>query len=211
MTRFLSISFLLLLTIQPLAAQTIVIEDFDNSGFDFYTAGASDWNTSAVIGPSYLTIGPNAMGNGNATISRFFRTIPDLTGITEIQIDLRLGSGNQVNQMGFYIADAFDPVTNPDPTSFQWAFTVLDEGLNTGDFTTVSFDLSNPDIVLGDGTLQLDNIQELILIGGAVAEETLDFRMDVDNLVGVVPEPTSLGLLSAGLATLVWRRRKGTQ
>ena len=209
------ILILLALVEVPAVAQTIVIEDFDGTGFDFYTGGTSAWNTSAVIGPSFLTIGPDALGNGNATVSRFFRTIPDLTGSTEFRIDLQLGAGNQVNQMGFFVSDAFDSVTNPNPTSYQWDFTVVGAGLNTGGFTTVSFDLSSPDIITGGGTLQLDNIQEIILIGGAVAEGGLDFRMNVDNLVGyAIPEPAtvaSLGLAGIGLLLRRHKRNGGSK
>jgi len=201
MKSILAATLLIVLASNPLAAQTIVVSDFDNAQFDVYSG--SDWAPAAVLGPDYLTIGPNATGNTTAAFNRFFNPIPDLTGTTEFHLDLRLVAGNQVNQLGFVVSD-FE-------TAFQWEFTVLEAGLNTSNFVTLVFDLSSPDIVTGSGILDLDDIGQIGFVGGSVAETNLPFRMEFDNLVGVgpVPEPGTASLLClVGLGFLARRRTK---
>ena len=201
MKSILATTLFLILAGSQLPAQTIVVSDFNGTGWDLYSG--SDWAPAAVTGPEFLTIGPSATGNANASFNRFIAPIPDMTGTTVFHLDLRLVAGNEVNQLAFYVSD-FE-------TTYQWDFTVLSAGLNSTTFTTVIFDLASPDIVSGSGVLDLNDLGQIGFVGGSVAETDLPFRMQFDNLVGVgtVPEPASAGLLSLCLAAWAWRRRAG--
>ena len=184
----------------PPAQAQVVISDFNNAGFDVYSGGVPAWNTAAVDGPDFLTIGPNAKGGGVATFTPFVNgPIPDMTGTQTFHFDLRLGSGNQVSFFQFSVGSV--GVTR------SWNFSSLD--LNTSTFTTMVFDLDNPDVSIG-GPLDLANLNNVSFAGGTLADQGLDFRMQFDNLIGVpIPEPTSGILFGAVvLGGLLLRRMR---
>lgn len=185
-----------LFTVLPTKATTILISDFDNTGWDLYSG--TGWTTGATLGADFLSLESPAVATGNASFNRFINPIPDLTGSTEFNLDLRLGSGNAINEMVFFVSD-FE-------TIFEWNFTAVGAGLNTSNFTTLVFDLASPDMVTGSGILDLDDIGQIGYGGGSIAESGLDVRIQFDNLIATVPEPTSAGLLAAAGLLLLRRR-----
>lgn len=188
----------LFITNLPLNGQSIVLSDFNNAGWDLYTG--TGWSDGATLGLDFLTLNAPAVAPGNASFNKFINPITDLTGTTEFQLDLRLGIGNQANVMSFFVTD-FE-------TIYNWEFTASGVGLNTTTFTTLVFDLASPTLVSGSGVLDLDDLGQIGFAGGSFAETGLDVRVEFDNLIATIPEPTTASSLGFCLAVLAIRRSK---
>ena len=177
-------------------AQTIVISDFNNSGFDFYPGPPSNWLAATTLGPEYLSIIDPDQGVGTTGFSTFINPIPDLTGITEFQFSVRLGSGNQVNDLAFVI-------TTLNGGFARWDIDPAD--LNSTTFTTLIFELASPDEL--SGVLDMRQVTTINFASPNLDNSGLNLQMEFGNLVAAaVPEPSATLLL--GLAGVVLLRRR---
>lgn len=183
----------------PLQAN-VLVSDFNNTGFEIYPGPPANWEAAATEGPEYLSIVNPDQGIGTAGYSTFLTPLPDFTGTTSFQFELRLGPGNQVDDFLFRVTAIGG--------SANWNFTSSD--LSSTEFTTLVFFLDDPSSTSGAGIVDaLDQVTTITFSSPNFANQNLNLQMDFGNLVAVVPEPASGSLLAAtGFLFLLKRRAK---
>lgn len=192
------LGLLIILTTMPAPAATVVISDFNNTGFDVYSG--TGWPAGAVNGAQFLTIGSPAITPGSATFSDFINApLPDLTGTTQLTLDLRLVSGNQADQFNVALGTL---------GGANWVWDFGPGVLNTSTFTTLVFEYANP--TFSQGTLDLANPLFISFGTNYSGIGNVNFAMQFDNFIATdaIPEPASSALImAAGVALVAWRRR----
>ena len=168
----------------------IMLNDFQNSGFDF----AYDSFTGNITqNPTFISINATEQGGAGSTVSL------DLSSYYpsgQIQIEARLIAGNA--------ADNFNVIlfTTPDPGGIKSGYQFSTASLNTSTFTTLTANLNAPTFF--SGTMDWSSIVQYQLQGDY--STTDNFRIEFRNLQ-VVPEPAAVVIALLGLGGLVVARR----
>lgn len=172
------------------ASGTVMLRDFQGTGFDF-EYGSFSGNVST--NPTYVSV-VNATESGGAGVNLTPLNLSSYVSSGYLSIEVRLGSGNLANNFN---VNLFTDSSNY--VGFQFSTS----SLNTSTFTTLTLNLNTPTFTVG--TIDWTNITQFQIQGDY--SSTDNFSLDFRNLE-VIPEPNSLILLSLGLAWLVLLRAR---
>jgi len=175
-------------------AQDLVINDFQDSGFEF---DYGSWTGNLTIGPDFLTVNATESGGGGANSFQSASSLSLSPGPTYfIEIDVRKVSGN--------LADAFNVILEDgDGTMAGWKFdlsTVDEIEFHTLNKTLTPDFFNPPSKGTADGVFDQSSIVGWQVQGDFSSEDTL--ALQFKNLV-IIPEPSSLALLATGILGLI--------